>query len=356
MNSGIVSRTCVKIADGVVELREGPVREPRPHEALLRVRLATVCGSDVHLVHDFPMPRGVDALPLGHEVVGEVVAVGSDVRRFTEGERVVPSCIYGCGACSNCQRGRTTLCLTYGRVVGMSNALAGGQGDHILVPHADVNMAHVPEAVGDEEAILATDVMSTGFGALEAAGIRTGDTVAVFAQGPVGLCATAGARALGAGLVVAVEGVPQRREMARRLGANVVLAPEEAADGLRELTGGRGVDIAVEALGRRETFTAAVAAARLDGTVTSVGVYPDERSLPLAVDGNFYSRRVVTTLCPGGSDRLSRLLGILEHGGTGLGALFTHTMKLSEVATAYEVFTDRRDGAIKIALVPDASA
>lgn len=356
MGSGVTSRTCVRTADRQVELRETPIPEPRGHEALLRVRLATICGSDLHLVDDFPMPRGVDALPLGHEVVGEVVAIGSEVRRFTEGRRVVPSCMYGCGACVNCQRGRTQLCLTYGRVVGMSNALAGGQGDYLLIPHADVNMAPVPDAVDDREAVLAGDIMSTGFGAVEAAGIRAGDTVAVFAQGPVGLCATAGARALGAGLVIGVESVPRRREMALRLGANVVFDPEEAGEAVRELTGGRGVDIAVEALGRRATFEAAVAATRLDGTVTSVGVYPADRALPLPVDGAFYSRRVITSLCPGGSDRLTRLLGLLEHGRTGLGALFTHTMPLADVAEAYECFRERRDGAIKIAVVPDGAA
>jgi alcohol dehydrogenase len=356
MGSGVVSRTCVRTVERAVELRDTPVASPGSHEALLRVRLATICGSDLHLVDDFPMPRGVDALPLGHEVVGEVVAVGSQVRRFTEGQRVVPSCMFGCGACVNCQRGRTQLCLTYGRVVGMSNALAGGQGEFLLVPHADVNMAAVPDAVPDTEAVLAGDIMSTGFGAVEAGGIRAGDAVAVFAQGPVGLCATAGARTLGAGLVVAVESVPERREMALRLGANVVLDPDEAAEGIRELTGGRGVDLAVEALGRRATFEAAVAATRLDGTVSSVGVYPADRSLPLPVDGAFYSRRVVTSLCPSGSDRLARLLGVLEHGRTGLGALFTHTMKLSEVASAYDTFRHRRDGVVKIALIPDGPA
>jgi threonine dehydrogenase-like Zn-dependent dehydrogenase len=354
MANGTVSQTCVKTADGVVELRELPIPEPRPHEALLRMRLATICGSDIHIVHDFPMPRGVEALPMGHEMVGEVVAVGADVRRFSEGQRVIPSCIYGCGACSNCLRGRTQLCLTYGKVTGITNALAGGQGEYLVVPHADVNMTHVPDAVDDQDAILATDIMSTGFGAVEAGGVATGDTVAVFAQGPVGLCATAGARTLGASLIIAVESVPERQQMARRLGANVVLTPEEAADGIRDLTGGKGVDVAVEALGRQETFAAALAATRLDGTVSSVGVYATERSLPVAIDSSFYSRRIVTSLCPSGSDRLDRLLKLLEHGRTGVGELITHTMKLSEIVSAYDVFANRRDGAIKIALVPDA--
>lgn len=352
--TGVVSRTCVKTGDGVIELRDVEIGEPRAHEALLRVRLSTVCGSDIHFVDDFPMPKRVESLPMGHEAVATVAAVGDDVRGFAEGDRVVASCLYGCGACPNCLTGALNLCTTYGaKMPGMSNTLAGCQGEYFLVPHADVNMARVPDGVADEEAILAGDIMSTGFGAVEAGGMRAGDTVAVFAQGPVGLCATAGARALGAGLVVAVESVPERVAMAQQLGANAVFAPEDAVEGIAELTGRRGVDVAIEALGRPETFAAALEVARVGGAVSSVGVYASERSLPLPVDGRFYQRRIVTSLCPSGCDRLQRLMRILEHGRTGLGALFTHRMALSQTVEAYDLFKHRRDGAIKIALVPE---
>lgn len=347
------SRTWCKTGLGTLELRESAVPEPGPDEAVLRTRLATVCGSDLHFLNDFPMPRGVTSVPMGHEAVGIVAALGERVRGFAVGDRVVASCVVGCGECENCLRGQLQACLTLGKVPGISNALGGCQGDYFVVPRAAINMAKVPESLPDERAILAGDVFSTGFAAVERAPVTTGDTVAVFAQGPVGLCATAGARLHGAGLVIAVEGVPERAELALKLGANVVVEPASAVDRIRELTGGRGVDVAIEALGRQETFAAALAATRLDGTVSSVGVYATHRSLEVAVGLGFYQRRIVTSLCPGGHDRLRRLFALAEHGPTDLSQLFTHRMPLSRTDEAYELFATRRDGVIKIALVPD---
>lgn len=353
--TGVTSRTCCKTADGVIELRDIEVPEPPPHGVLIRVRMATVCGSDIHFVDDFPMPKRAEFLPLGHEAVGTVEIAGADVRGFSEGDRIVASCLYGCGACVNCQRGRINMCQTYGAAMpGMSNTLGGCQGDLFMVPHADVNCALVPAGLSDEAAILATDIMSTGFAAVERGGVKAGDSVVVFAQGPVGLCATAGARALGAGQVIAVESVPERAEMARKLGATAVLSPENAVEGVMELTGKAGCDVAIEALGRSETFNAALQSARIDGTVSSVGVYATERALSLPLDGRFYQRTIVTSLCPSGKDRLQQLMGLLEHGRTGLEQLFTHRMGLGQVEEAYELFKHRRDGVLKIALVPDA--
>lgn len=352
--TGVTSRTCVKVADGVIELQDVELAEPADHEVLLRTRMATVCGSDIHFVDDFPMSRRIQRQPMGHEAVATVAAAGSKVRTLAAGDRVVASCLYGCGACRNCQLGSINLCDTYGAAMpGMSNTLGGCQGDYFLVKHADVNVAKVPDDLPDELAILTTDIMSTGFAAVERGGVRAGDAVAVFAQGPVGLCATAGARALGAGLVIAVERIPERVEMARRMGANEVVDPEHAVERIRELTGRRGVDVAIEALGRPETFGAALEVTRVDGTVSSVGVYATERSLQLPLDARFYQRRIVTSLCPCGSARLQALMGLLQHGRTDLGALFTHRMGLGQTLEAYELFKHRRDGAIKIALVPD---
>lgn len=344
------SITCVKTGMGRIEVRELPVPDPGPRDVVVRTTLATVCGSDLHFLDDFPMPRGVDAFPMGHEAAGVVAKAGAEVRTLAEGDRVVASCVYGCGWCANCQSGALPTCLTYGRIPGITNSLSGCQGEYFFVPEADLNAAKVPDALPDEAAILAGDVMSTGFGAVERAGVGIGDTVAIFAQGPVGLCATAGARARGAGLVVAVEGVPERAEMARRLGANVVVAPETAVDEIMGLTGGRGVDVAVEALGRDVTFRNACTVARLGGVVSSVGVYATHRSLDVPVGGNFYQRRIVTTLCPGGSDRLRRLFDLALHGGVDLSVLFTHRMALAEVVGAYDVFKSRRDGVVKVAL------
>ncbi|MCW3041323.1 MAG: hypothetical protein JWM31_3228, partial [Solirubrobacterales bacterium] len=354
--TGVQSRTLHKTADGVIEWREVDVPEPGSRDALIKISLSTVCGSDIHYVWDLPMPKGVDGLAMGHEVVGEVVAVGDHVRRFREGDRVAVSCLYSCGTCDPCLHGTQNMCDHYGKPPGYTNILSGGQGEYLISTDADINLAPIPDGLSDEAALLATDIMSVGFAAVERGEVGLGDTVAVFAQGPVGLCATAGARALGAGLVIAVESVPERAEMARRLGANVVLAPEEAADAIKELTGGRGVDVAVEALGRPETFATALKATRINGVVSSVGVYTSTRTLEVPLSPAFYQRKIVTSLSATGGGRLAQLMRVLEHGQTGLEQLFTHRMPLSRTIEAYDLFRHRRDGVLKIALVPDAEA
>ena len=348
------SVTLVKTGMGTLELREIPLPELGPNDVLVRTRLATVCGSDIHFLDEYPMPSGRDALPMGHEGLGVVAAAGSAVRTLAEGDRVVASCVYGCGRCDNCQHGHLQLCTVFGKIPGITNGLAGCQGEYFVVREADLNAARVPDELPDEAAILAGDIMSTGFGAVERGGVSTGDTVAIFAQGPVGLCATAGARIRGAGLIIAVEGIPERAEMARRLGANVVVGPEGAIDEILAMTGGRGVDVAIEALGRDVTFRGACATARVGGTVSSVGVYAAHRSLDVRVDGRFYMRRIVTTVCPGGSDRLRRLYDVALHGNVDLSVLFTHRRKLDEVVDAYEQFKHREDGMVKVALTTAA--
>lgn len=351
--SRALTRTWVTTGGGRLEWRSAPVPDPAPHEAVVRTRLTTIRGSDLHFLHDYPLPRGVEQVPMGHEAVGTVVALGDQVAGFSVGERVVASCVYGCGHCSSCLAGHQHTCRTLGRIPGVTNALTGCQGEHFVVPYAAVNLATVPDGLTDERALLAPDVLSTGFAAVERGGITTGDSVAVFAQGPIGLGATAAARARGAGLVVAVESVPERAALARRLGANVVLDPDEAVDGIRELTGGRGVDVAVEALGRAETLAAALEVTRLDGTVSSVGIYATHRRVELPIGLNFYQRRLVTSLCPGGGDRLRRVLAVAEHGSVDWSTLITHRIPLSRADEAYELFAARRDGVVKVALVPE---
>lgn len=212
------SLSCIKIDTGTVGMSALAIPTPGPGQALVRTRLSTICGSDIHMVDDIPeLPRGT---PLGHEAVAEVVDAGDGVTSFRQGERVVASCLLGCGICARCQEGTPQICERYGAPM---NLLFGAQGEYYLVQNAELNMAKVPDDLDDEAVLFATDIMSTGFGAIESAGLRSGDSVAVFAQGPVGLCVTAAARARGAGLIVAVESVPARVAMAKRLGANQVV-------------------------------------------------------------------------------------------------------------------------------------
>ena len=341
------SRSCIKVDTGKVAMRTIEIPSPGPGQALLRTRLSTICGSDIHIVDEIPeLPAGT---PLGHEAVGEVVDAGEGVTSFRQGDRVIPSCIFGCGLCARCQDGHLQLCERFGSPM---NLLFGAQGEYFLVPNAELNMTKIPDALDDEAVLFATDIMSTAFGAIEAADLRYGDSVAIFAQGPVGLCVTAAARARGAGLVVAVEGIPARAAMAKRLGADVVVAPDDAVSAILGLTNQKGVDVAVEALGKQATLESAARVTRLGGVLSSVGVYSLHPTVALPTDGTFIHRRFVTTLCPSGSERLRRLMDVVRHGKVDLTPLLTHSMKLAETPDAYDLFRSRRDGVIKIALRP----
>ncbi|MBI5503524.1 MAG: alcohol dehydrogenase catalytic domain-containing protein [Deltaproteobacteria bacterium] len=338
-------RVCIKDGPGKVSLVDMALPDPGPGQALIRTTLTSICGSDIHLIDEFPdIPAGV---PMGHEAIGVVEAVGEGVERIRVGDRVVASCLTSCGSCEPCTSGEPQVCSTHGAPM---NLLFGAQAEAFLLNGADFSCTTIPSGMADRDALFASDILSTGFGAIERADFREGQTVAIFAQGPVGLCATIAAKTYGASAIFAVESVPERVAMARRLGADQVLDPETAVEQIMALTGGRGVDVAVEALGRQQTLTNCFRVVRFGGTVSSVGVYGASQELAIPCDGSFYHRRFVTTLCPSGRARLDHLLGLIEQGRVDATPLLTHAMPLSQVVRAYEMFRTREDGVLKIAL------
>ncbi|MBK6317984.1 MAG: alcohol dehydrogenase catalytic domain-containing protein [Dehalococcoidia bacterium] len=342
-----ISNTCVKTGQHSVAMTQIPYPDqPGPGQALIRTTLSTICGSDMHLVDEMPIPAGV---PMGHEAIGVVEAVGAGVTNFKAGDRVASGCLACCGMCKRCQEGDHSVCETFNAP---GNLLFGAQGEYFLVNGAQAGLAKVPDSLSDEQVLFVTDIMSTGFAAIERAGIRTGDTVAIFAQGPVGLCATAGARALGAGRIIAVESIPERVAMSKRFGADIVLDPADAVAKIQQMTGNRGVDIAVEALGHQATFANACASVRIGGTVSSVGVYGAFPELTMATGGTFIHRKLVTTLCPVGTNRLERLMALIAGGTVDLTPLLTHSMKISDTPAGYDLFRKREGGVLKIALRP----
>ena len=349
---------CVKTDMGKVEMVDLPVPKAGPGQIVVRTTLATICGTDMHFLDEIPTAALAGAYPnivvpqgmlMGHEGIGIVHEVGEGVKQFQVGDRVVASCLTSCGKCAECMHGDFSVC------TGGGTLLAGCQAEYFVVPDADVSAAKVPEGVTDEQGILPGDIMSTGFGAIDRAGARFGDSVAIFAQGPVGLCATAGAAARGCGLIVAVDTIPERLEMSKRFGANVTINAKEK-DPVAEimaLTEGQGVDIAVEAVGTQATFEAATRVVCRGGTVSSVGVYglTPAISMPTLVP-SFLHRHIVTTLCPSGRDRLEHMLAVIKYRGVDLSPLYTHRMKLSDAPKAYELFRSKKEGVLKIALVP----
>ena len=222
------------------------------------------------------------------------------------------------------------------------------------MPSAQANLAKIPDQVTDEQAVLLADIASTGIAGAEAAPVRIGDAVAVFAQGPIGLCATAGAKVMGASLIIGVDNDDNRLAMARRVGADVVLdycAVDVVAE-VRRLTGG-GVDVAIEALGAQQTFENALRCLRPGGTLSSLGVYSGKLQMPYdAFAAGLGDHRIVTTLCPGGKERMRRLLSLVQSGRFDPTPLITHRLSLDQITQGYQLFGERSDGVLKVAIKP----
>ncbi|MBU8900300.1 alcohol dehydrogenase catalytic domain-containing protein [Corallococcus sp. M34] len=335
------------------------VKTPRagPGEAVIQMTLTTVCGTDLHIVRgEFPVKPG---LVIGHEPVGVIQELGPGVTGYQVGDRVLVGAITPCGQCRACLSGQAAQC---GHGDGweqaggwrLGNTLNGAQSESILVPSAQANLAPIPDELTDEQVVLLSDIASTGFSGAESAGVRIGDAVVVFAQGPIGLCASIGARLMGATLVIGVDGDESRLKMARRMGVDVVLdyRQQDVVAEVRRLTGG-GVDVAIEALGTPQTFESCLRCLRPGGTVSSLGVYSGKLQIPYdAFAAGLGDYRIVTTLCPGGKERMRRLMEVVRSRRVDLSPLITHRFRLADIQEAYALFGERRDGVFKVAIQP----
>lgn len=292
-----------------IAVEDMPIPRADYGEAVLRVTLTTICGTDVHILRgEYPVTPG---LIVGHEAVGVIHELGPGVTGYKIGDRVLVGAITPCGQCLSCLNGNWSQC--GGVPIGgwkFGNTIDGAQAEYLLVPYAQANMAKIPDELRDEQVILLADIASTGFSAAESADVRLGDSVAVMAQGPIGLCATAGA-------------------------------------------GGRGVDVAIEALGTQATFETALRALRPGGTLSSLGVYAGKLAIPMdAFASGIGDYKIVTTLCPGGKERMRRLMDLVLHKHVDLTPLLTHSFSLEEITDAYALFSEQRDAVLKVAIRP----
>lgn len=273
-------KAAIFVQKGRIVLDDKPIPDIGPNDALMRVTTTTICGTDVHILKgEYPVAKG---LTIGHEPVGIIEKLGSGVSGFKEGQRVIagaitPSgwshaCLCGCGS----QDGAGTK---HGwQAIGgwkFGNTIDGCQAEYVRVPDAMANLAPVDDGVSDEQVLMCPDIMSTGFAGAETGEIKIGDTVAIFAQGPIGLCATAGAKLMGATQIIGVDTIPARLQMAKRMGADVVVdfKKENPVEAIMRLTDGRGVDVAIEALGTQSTFESALRVLRPGGVLSSLGVF-----------------------------------------------------------------------------------
>jgi len=338
---------------GQISVEQVSIPRPGPGEAVIRVTLTTICGTDLHILKgEYPVKPG---LIIGHEPVGVIHELGVGVTDYAVGDRVLVGAITPCGQCNYCLSGDWSQC---GGPIGgwkFGNTINGAQAEYLLVPSAQANLAKIPDDLTDEQVVLLADIASTGISAAESGEVKIGDTVAVFAQGPIGLCATAGAKLKGAGLIIAVESDPVRAAMAKRMGADIVVdhTKSDAVAEIRRLTGGKGVDVAIEALGTQATFESALRVLRAGGTLSSLGVYSGKLAVPLEpFAAGLGDHKIITTLCPGGKERMRRLMELVRHGRLDLRPLLTHAFPLDRISEAYKLFGERREGVIKVAIRP----
>lgn len=338
-------------------IREVPIPKAGPNEAVIRITLTTICGTDLHIVRgEYPVKSG---LVIGHEPVGVITELGPGVRGYKVGDRVLVGAITPCGQCRACLTGDLSQCghdEAYEALGGwrFGNTINGSQAEYLLVPDANANLAKIPDELTDEQVVLLADIASTGFSGAESGKVRIGDSVAVFAQGPIGLCASIGAKLMGAALVIGVDGDDGRIEFAKKMGVDIVLdyRSQDVVAEIKRLTGG-GADVSIEALGTQTTWENGLRCLRPGGTLSSLGVYSGKLSVPYdAYGAGLADIKVVSTLCPGGKERMRRLMEVVRTKRVDLTPLLTHSYSLDEIEEAYALFGDRREGVMKVAIRP----
>jgi alcohol dehydrogenase len=350
-------RATVFHGPGDIRVEQVPRPKAGPGEAVIRVTMTTICGTDVHIVKgEYPVRPG---LVIGHEPVGVIEELGVGVTGYEIGDRVLVGAITPCGQCRACLSGNLSQCGHGGGYEALGgwrfgNTIDGAQAEYLLVPSAQANLTPIPDDVTDEQVVLLADIASTGFSAAESGKVRIGDSVVVFALGPIGLCAVAGAKLSGASMIIGVDSDPVRLEVAKRMGADVVLdfTKVDVVAEVKRLTGG-GADVTIEALGTQGTFENALRCLRPGGTLSSLGVYSGKLEMPYeAFAAGLGDHRIVTTLCPGGKERMRRLIATVQSGRFDPLPLITHRFALDDIVEAYDLFSNRRDGVLKVAIRP----
>jgi alcohol dehydrogenase len=353
-------KVAIFVEPGRIALDEKPIPDVGPLDALVRITTTTICGTDVHIMRgEYPVER---RLTIGHEPVGVIEKLGSAVTGYREGQRVIAGAITPSGWSNACLCGCSSqdgAGTKHGwKAIGgwkFGNTIDGCQAEFVLVPDAMANLAPVPDDLTDEQVLMCPDIMSTGFSGAESGNVTIGDSVAVFAQGPIGLCATVGAKLSGATTIIAVDKVAERLAISTELGASHVVdfSKLDPVDEIMRITDGRGVDVSIEALGTQTTFESALRVLRPGGTLSSLGVYSNDLKIPLsAFAAGLGNHTIVTGLCPGGKERMRRLMQVIQCERVDLRVLVTHRFKLDQIEAAYELFAHQRDGVLKVAITP----
>ncbi len=318
-----------------------------PRDAIVKITMSSICTSDLHITKN-AVPRAIEETTLGHEFVGEVVKVGSAVKKLKPNDRVAANCITFCGECFYCKRGFINNCENGGWEIGCR--IDGCQAEYVRVPYADTGLSIIPDNVSDEDALFTGDILSSGYFGAELCEIKPGDTIAVIGAGPVGLCAMMCAKIFGASKVIAIDIDENRLAIAKEhCLADVFINPsnQDAESIVKSETENRGADGVIEAAGGENTFQTAWKIARANAIVAVVAMYEKNQILPLP---SMYGKNLIFKT--GGVDAIhcDKLLKLIEQKKISTNFLITHKFPLNDIIKAYEVFEKKSGGCIKIAI------
>ena len=335
---------------GNFQLIEKPVPTlQNDRDAIVRVTLASICTSDLHIKHG-SVPRAVPGITVGHEMVGVVEQVGSAVHNVRPGDRVAVNVETFCGECFFCRHGWVNNCTDPDGGWALGCRIDGGQAPFVRVPYADQGLTPIPDAVTDRQALFVGDILATGFWAVRISDIGPDDTVLVLGAGPTGICTLACAMLKHPRKIIVCEKDPDRRDFVRVHYPDVLtVGPEEVAELVAQTSEHGGADVVLEVAGVPETFRLAWECARPNAVVTVVALYDGPQILPLP---DMYGKNL--TFKTGGVDGCdcAEILRLIEAGKIDTTPLITHTYPLEQIAEAYDLFEQRRDGVIKVAIRP----
>ncbi len=321
-----------------------------PQDAIVRVTLSSICSSDLHIKHG-SVPRAVPGVTIGHEMVGIVEEVGSEVTAVRPGDRVAVNVETFCGECFFCQHGWVNNCTDQNGGWALGCRIDGGQTEYVRVPLANQGLSRIPDGVSDRQALFVGDILATGYWGVKISDITPEDTVFIIGAGPSGICTLLCARLKNPRRIIVCEKDPARREFVQKHYPEVlVTAPEEALDFVRQHSDHGGADVVLEVAGAPETFRLAWEAARPNAVVTVVALYDGPQTLPLP---DMYGKNLIFKT--GGVDGCDcdEILRLIAEGKIDTTPLITHTVKLSEIERGYDIFEHHLEDVIKVAVEPD---
>jgi alcohol dehydrogenase len=337
------------IFHGINDLRFEKTIDPKiesPTDAIIKVTTSAICASDLHIKHEAGTELGTI---MGHEYCGVIIETGNQVRNLKKGDRVAGRPVFSCGYCYYCRHQQQSICSNGGIFGGGPGSMKlGVQAEYAKIPFADNTLTKIPDVLQDEDVIFTGDILSTGFSGLLNTHVKLGDTIAVFGIGPVGLCAIACAPLFGAGLVVAIDLLDYRLDVARSYGALPINASrEDPVSKILELTDGIGIDAGIEAAGSEASLKACLKSVRRGGAVSILGTV----SKPFFFDlSERFFDMFNLNIGLGDQNHIEALIKLIKNGRLNLKPLITHTFPLAEAMTAYDVFERKQGNCIKVVL------